>query len=272
MRSSFLCPSSLVFVKLLLSAQPRSSDSHPNFTSQVCENITTLAPRLSLLFFSFSLSLSLRHVFILWHASRKQVQKKKKKAKMVESNMMNRSHPHQLLRFCEVILQRVVTAGNIPYFTAEVHFHKLWPSGAQILLSGSHRRAPRTTWGQQQGGGRPSPCPVNKVSSLLCHTDAQQVRSSHARWQIQESTRIGKHTNSSSPLRLSDVFSAWTTAAPCCSTLCALVFHCSGHHSCFSLQLFFYSYHRHLLSRSYCPPPSIFSVLLYSARMKLHPC
>lgn len=152
---------------------------------------------------------------------------------------MNRSHPHQLLRFCEVILQRVVTAGNIPDFTAEVHFHKLWPSGAQILLSGSHRRAPRTTWGQRQGGGRPSPCPVNKVSSLLCHTDAQQVRSSHARWQIQESTRIGKHTNSSSPLRLSDVFSAWTTAAPCCSTLCALVFHCSGHHSCFSLQLFF---------------------------------
>lgn len=188
------------------------------------------------------------------------------------SNLMNRSHPHQLLRFREVILQSVVTAGNITDFTAEVNFHKLWPSGAQILLSGSHRRALRITWGQQRGGRQPSPCLVNKVSSLLCHTHAQQVQSSNASWQTRESTRIGKHTNSSSPLCLSDVFSAWTTAVPCCSTLCALVFHCSGHHSCFSLQLFVYSYHRHLFSCSYCPPPSIFSVLLYSARMKLHPC
>lgn len=116
-------------------------------------------------YFSVSCTSSL---FDLHQAKKAKMVKKKKKLLMKLqirwSHLMNRPRL-ALLRCCAAILQRVVTVGNSTGVAAELNFCKLRPSGAQILLSGSHRHALRITWAHELSGRR-TVTPPGKQSQL----------------------------------------------------------------------------------------------------------
>lgn len=114
-----------------------------------------------------------------------------------------------------------------------LHLCELWPSRTPILLSGSHRHAPRVTRAQQQRADSRHPCRVNKVSTLFSatqtpnrckvHKQADRYRNSH--WLA--NIRSLAFSFSFSLICPTHVFWAWTTAVPCSYILCALVFHIS---------------------------------------------